>query len=509
MPEPVDDRRRTVVPRWWNVRVAASLGQLDAATTVRVAAPPSPIEGEVEALVLQWQLEPNRFHAANLIDAAITLERPHIASDAAAWILEHGGVSSVSEDLARLVVGGVEVQDSRSVPTPNGRHKAVADYRRSLRAQPRNPILWVEIAREYSALGQTDAARRALNTALALAPNSRHVLRSASRFFLHVHEPDRAHSILLASDALRSDPWLMSAEIVAASATGKESRLLKKSRDLVESGRVHPRHISELASAIGTVEHDAGNRKQVRKLFRHALVAPTENSVAQAGWIERHMPGFDLPDELLATPRAFEAQAWEAVQLGDYEDAISHSLRWAEDEPFATRPVLFGSWVSSMGLGDFVGAAQMAEAARLANASDPRLVALILYCRASAGDLAGAQLLFPELERLVRADETETTRAEWDVVLEADKGLLAFRSGSPVEGRLHYENALQLAARHRLRESAATALVNLAREEALATGQMLDQELLDAAVIAFPQPIRGVVEAFVRRITAPGDRIAR
>ncbi|MGB4592175.1 MAG: hypothetical protein WBI63_00140 [Coriobacteriia bacterium] len=309
-----------------------------------------------------------------------------------------------------------------------------------------------------------------------------------------------AHQILLSSDALESDPWLISAEIVAAGAAGKESRLIKRARRMVESERIHPRHTSELASAIGTLEHEAGNRKQVRRLFGHALLAPTENTVAQASWIERHMPGFEVPDESLRAPRAFEALAWEAVQLNDYDQAVSHSLEWAEDEPFATRPVLFGSWVASMGLGDYTTAAQMTQAARVANPDDPRLVAQLLYALASSNNIQGARELLPELERLTSADGASRTRAEWDVVLEADRGLIAFRTGDSTSGRTHYERALEIAAENRLPESAATALVNYARELYVSSSERMDGALLEAAAAAFPASTRGVVEAFISRI---------
>lgn len=501
MPEPLDDRRRRVVPRWWDVRVAASLGQLDAATAYRVAAPLVPVKGEVEDLLTHWERQPNRFHAAELVDAALALDKPELASDAASWILKNGGVSEISESLARRVIGERTQSDTaRAVPTRLGRQQRVASYRRRLRAEPRNPLLWVELAREYSALGQVDSARRALTIALGLAPNNRHVLRSASRFFLHVHEPDMAHRILLASEALASDPWLISAEIVAAGAAGNQSKLVKKGRQLVESGRFAPLHSSELASAIGTMEHEAGNRKQVRKMFSHALIEPTENAVAQAGWIGRHMTGFDLPEGSLAVPRAFEALAWEAVQEERFDDAVAHALEWAEDEPFATRPVLFGSWVASMGLGDFATAADMAEVARTANPDDPRLVAQLLYCRASMDEMAEARALLPELERLTRLSEGSRTQDEWDVVLEADRGLLAYREGNPEIGRRHYEEAIDLAAKSQLPESVATALVNYAREEARFSGQQFDSDLFDGALKAFPDASRSVVKAFVSRI---------
>ena len=49
--------------------------------------------------------------------------------------------------------------------------------------------------------------------ALQLAPTNRHVLRSASRLFLHLDDSERAYDIIAQSDATVDDPWLIAAEL--------------------------------------------------------------------------------------------------------------------------------------------------------------------------------------------------------------------------------------------------------------------------------------------------------
>jgi hypothetical protein len=53
-------------------------------------------------------------------------------------------------------------------------------------------------------------------TALQLAPQNRHVLRSAARLFLHVGDPECAHDLVARNDATKNDPWLIAAEIAIA-----------------------------------------------------------------------------------------------------------------------------------------------------------------------------------------------------------------------------------------------------------------------------------------------------
>ena len=61
-----------------------------------------------------------------------------------------------------------------------------------LRDWPRNAICWTQLALSYSRLGINKKAERCINIALSLAPHNRYVLRSASRFFVHIDESPRA-----------------------------------------------------------------------------------------------------------------------------------------------------------------------------------------------------------------------------------------------------------------------------------------------------------------------------
>lgn len=506
MAEHVDDRRRQVVPRWWPLRIAASLGQLDAASAHRDPRSPDPASGEIEQLQHDWARDRNALHAAGLVDAALVLGRPEIGSEAAEWLIANGGVSAASIRLAQHVLDpqSTEPTEHAHLLSKQDRIRNVARLRHRLREIPRNPLLWVELAREYSSLGETSATTKALRTAIGLAPNSRFVLRSASRFFLHAHDPELAHVVLLKSPATKSDPWLMAAEIVAAQARQLDSRLVKKAAWCLQSGRYEPRHTSELASALGTLEFKAGARRKVRKLFSQALLNPTENSVAQAAWVGRHMTGFSVPGGSLNAPRAFEARAWEAVLSDDFLDAVDNARDWLADEPFATRPALFGSWVASTALGDHAAAIEFVETARVANPDDPRLIAELLYNRASVGEVGAAEDLLPVLERSIADCPAEPLKGEWDVLVAADRGLIAFRRGEHEVGRTWYAKALEMASAGGLQEFGASALINLAREEArIGARSRVDSVALARAIEAFPPPARSAVAGFVKRIGRP------
>lgn len=503
MASQIDDRRRLVVPRWRPFRISAGLGELNAATQVRVPKAPEPGQDELRALLDDWTRDKNPASAAGLVDAALVFGKPEIGVDAAEWLLTNGGVSDVSLTLARQVLSKTSHQLSGApfLMTTEERCFKISGYRKQLRKMPRDPLLWVDLAREYSILGQPEPASEALRRALALSPGNRFVVRSASRFYLHIRDFDRAHDVLLRAPSLNNDPWLIAAEIVSAQARDKTSRLIRKGRRLLESGHYLPRHVSELASAIGTIEHSAGDWRQVRRLFERALLDPTENAVAQAAWVERHMHNFTVPNTSLSTPRAFEARAWDAVRHDDFGKAVQLSKDWLSDEPFSTRPAFFGSWVAFATLGDYRGALEIMESSAPANPGNPRVIAQILYCKASSGDVEAAAELMPVLERKIRINGSDRSTVEWDVLLHADRGLIAFRRGNLTEGRYYYQTAIDLATNNKLTELAASAFIHLAREEVRVNPSVsLDKHALKRSVDVFPSAVHRIMSKFVQRI---------
>lgn len=505
MSEQVYDRDRRVVPRWRPFRIAAQTGELDPSTLARTPGFPTPAPGEVEALQSDWERHRTPIHAANLVDAALVLGKTELATGAAEWLLSNGAVSSISEELARQVLApAVPARSSGAqIVTISERHRRIAAYRKLLRQVPGDPLLWVDLGLEHTALGQLEAARTALRTALGLAPDNRFVVRSASRLYLHLRDPEQAHSILLRTPRTRRDPWLLAAEIAAADLRGVPSRLVKSGARMLEAGIFSPRHGSELASAVGTVEYAAGKRRKARRYFESALRDPTENAVAQAAWFARQSAAFALPETSLRVPLAFEAGAWVAARESRFDQAVDLAARWRQDEPFATQPYLFGSWVLSYALGNYSAAAHLAQEGMHTNPGNPRIIANALYCEASAGRVDAAVEWLAKLEDAIRKSPGGRSAPEWEIMLLADRGLIAFRKGDSATGRLQYRAAFALASRAGLPQYGASAFINYMREEVIATRAFrLDERSLDQALTHYPPGTREIVGRFVERIVA-------
>src|SRR6266853_6625924 len=140
MPQQIDDTTRQVVPRWRPFAVAASLGVLSESGPSRGPLDASP--GELEQLKRDWNQHRSPFHAMNLIDAAVVLNRPEIASEAARFLLSEPQNELHERSLARFVLGDIPKAAFTSPPelTLQDRYKRIAKARRSLHQHPRNPI---------------------------------------------------------------------------------------------------------------------------------------------------------------------------------------------------------------------------------------------------------------------------------------------------------------------------------------------------------------------------------
>jgi len=113
-------------------------------------------------------------------------------------------------------------------------------------------------------------------------------LRSAACYYTVTGDPERANALLNQSARTPIDPWLAAAEIATATAAFRDSKVAKRAWNSVVHGDFHPTHVSELASAVGTLELKHGNEKRSKKLFRTSLENPNENAVAQAQWVVEH-----------------------------------------------------------------------------------------------------------------------------------------------------------------------------------------------------------------------------
>jgi hypothetical protein len=222
------------------------------------------------------------------------------------------------------------------------------------------------------------------------------------------------------------------------------------------------------------LEH--GPQRRARQLFRKALVAPNENSVAQAEWASRQLGGLEVTDRALMVPRSFEATAKRLQTNGEWDLAVYQGTRWLNDQPFSKDPAIFISYVSSL-TEQYAKAADVLRKSMKVNARDFTMINNLAFALASDNKIEEAA------DVLKGTDYTQATGPE-AVTLAATQGLLLFRMGFADKGRELYRLAMTKAQQIANSNYTLRANLYLAREELLAdtmNAQAVAHEAIAAA----------------------------
>jgi tetratricopeptide (TPR) repeat protein len=484
----LEDRPRQVVPRWRLFE--DTLGRRELAP-IRSGGGPRFTEERVANQVHDWKIHQSFSVAADLVSVALALGLKDVAVDAAQFVIACPNATNLAISVAEIYLNHCGTAPSQTAS--RAPHEPVVDAttklllpsdgiqileihrtRSLLTENPRNPIEWCNLALLFTSLGVLDKANRAMQVALSLAPSNRFVLRSAARFFLHVGDGERAHQILATSPFVRTDPWILSAEIATADAIRKSSKLIRFGLNAIDRERFDNHHSSELISAIGTLECKAGKIRSGRQMIARSLKDPSENAIAQAAWLQRQ---FNLSIDLHSGDVSPEASAWMAWEKAEWSQSLSDTHRWQRDQPFSSRPAEHGSFIASTVLGNYDEAKVFAMAGLRSNPDDVSLVNNFCFAAAMKGDLDEAK------GKLDRVEFAEAKVSESIAIL-ATKGLIAFRKNRLDEGRTFYNAAIQLARRNRDEKSELQARLHLLLEESRHSQERVDAQFDEAERLA-------------------------
>jgi tetratricopeptide (TPR) repeat protein len=458
---------RNVIPRWRRSWDTVSQGELAPGSEAEQR-PAFPVQ-LVDSRIAEWRRVSTIGFATDAISSALILGQPARAKDAAQFVLS---ATTESSRIARQVASRIIDQSTASDPsgsTPGDeKSPSIAEVRSGIRSlrrllvrDPRNAVGWVDLARLYTILGVTEKAERALDAAIQLAPSNRFVLRAASRYFVHSQDPEHAIWILRKSPRMAADPWLLAAEIAISGVAKKESRFVRRGQLILADEGFSPLEVSELASAIATLQMNSGNRRIAKRYFAKSLMQPTENSIAQAEWAARRSSAIAVDPQHLLLPSSHEARAFDSFFAGNWSESLRSAVGWIADEPFSSRSVLFASFVASSMLEDYATSESLLQTTLKAEPDNPRLLNNLAFALASANRLEDAITAF---RRIKAPLASELERAVWL----ATGGLIAFRSAQATEGRRLYNQAIELSHRYGFWYHCVMATVLLAREEVLA-----------------------------------------
>lgn len=464
-----------MVPRWRSLAVTLQSGELATPIKGNVARPELIVQPlELLSRLEKWQLSPSLLTAAELVEICIVEGRELDAVDAARRLvsLDKNAAPLIREQAAKLLTRTGHVRDIS--PELKSSLKATSGARVMTRVHPHDPMAWVELALEQTIRGSGAAAERSMLVALQLAPHNRHVLRAASRLYLHRDDPDRAFATIAKNAATRGDPWLIASEVALAQVADRTSRFLKHGSNMLSDRHFHPRQITELAGAIATEELVHGNRKKSKRWFTQSLEDPTGSALAQGEWATSAFGGGGLVSEarLNSTFENDEARAYHLFRMRRFQQVREACDRWSDNDPFSVRPFEFGATAAGI-VEDFEVSLAFAKRGLGIRPTLPNLLNAEAFAAASLGRTEEAAAALDKIN-------TNDAPKVQQLIALANRGLVAFRSGDEVTGRVFYARAVDGFRGDGALEMAARAKVYLARE-AMLIGATDWQDLLKEA----------------------------
>lgn len=329
--------KRLLFPRWRLFHNAKNFDEINHISNERHVE-----EEQIDYLnaVEEWKASNNLENAIELCASAIVHGQFYDAKEAALFILD---TRSSSKSVIAMAEKALNPNQKIEEPKLDNHRACIANLRKKIHRSPINPILWLDIAFLYSTCGQNHKAERAIKNALVLAPHNRFIVRCAARFFIHVNKIPEARRCVEKYRFLKQDPWVLAVELSISLEQRKISKYLKLSKNAIEKKQISPFNSSELASTLGDMEMVYGSNKKAKKLFHHSLEDPTDNSVAQAQWVEnRHKLGISLGDDITD----YEAKYYKFHESGEWVEAMRSAEEWAKYEPYSTRSYAYMSYVA-------------------------------------------------------------------------------------------------------------------------------------------------------------------
>lgn len=428
MPGFIKNDNRNIVPRWRSFRDTVRTGELNSTAVTGSRTHALVAADFLSARLADWKTNKTVGHASDLVGAGVALDRRPEVAEAARFLLRtDSNASRWSQELARDALGISSNTDSDALPSDPAHlekmlRARVRSFREMLRIEPNDPIAWVELARNHAALGNAHKAHRSILSALRLARHNRFVLRSSARFLLHCEKADLAHSIVLKAESTPYDPWLVAAELAIGCIRGGRPKLVKTARRMLAEQSIPEAHLSELASALATLELQSGSYNRAKKLFRRSLIEPTENSLAQVIWVSERYAVIDSLGEYQSVTNMYEARALRALQQGDWGGCWDPCKSWYYYQPFSRRPCILGSFVVATALEKYALGAWFAELGLTANPTDFMLLNNFAFAAAQCDRVEEAK------QKLSRVDRASLSRRD-AAVFKATSGLVSFRDG--------------------------------------------------------------------------------
>jgi len=438
--------KRLVIPRWRDFKDTAKSGELN---KQKVKESPVIPDLSIDNQIDNWNKQKSVINAIELVNSAFVINKKENALEAAKFIIENcDDQNHPSFRISKLILNSPN-ENVNIISSPAESFEAlnlkiqrkIQEKRKRLSVYPNNSLLWIDLARWYTVIGNIYKAEKCIKTAIQLSPQNIFIIRSAVRFFIHKARYDKekedslayALQLIRKNPATKIDPWLMATEISLCQYLDKTSNLMKAGFSLIEAKKFSPFSLSELTAALATVElrYDANKSK---RLFKTSLIDPNENTVAQAQWATNIVG--DLPN--LTNFNSYEASSFENLYLENWNQSFDEALNWLVDQPFSLEPAGHASHLASSVIDNNQLAIQICEFGLRSNPHAFILLNNKAYCHAVERNIFEAERTFNQIN-------INSLSTEEKIIYTATKGLIHCMKGNTDYGISLYNEAEDLA----------------------------------------------------------------
>lgn len=361
---------------------------------------------------------------------------------------------------ARKILGINQNQDVIKANNPPRKeifgHK-IGQLRALCREFPRDAFIWSDIGFCYAVLGRDDDAKKCLTVAINLAPNSALVVRAYARFLVHLGEYEEALQRIQRLHGLRTDPLILSVDIAIRERFKLGGIQVREARKFVGDESFHPARLSELRSALGTLEFNSGRSHRAKKLINESLKCASENAVTQAIWL-RDSKDFSLDFDIESLSPEAEAQAIEYYFAENYDLSVNSLIAFYAYQPFSDSPLVDATYIRTFCQNDPKGALKLGKEFSIDKTNSFSVRNNLTVAAILTNDITLAE------EFLAQVFPSELSGTETNIHL-ATTGLFAFKIGAPEQGRALYDRAIDYFKTNKNRNAQARALYYYALAE--------------------------------------------
>lgn len=430
---------RQLIPRWHTSRKASAL-QFPNLQKFSSKQPELLLDPWLSEARLEWRRTRSVLSAAEL-NASLDLHNMTNDTDyidTRSFLLDN--LDKVPSGLADALTNSLKYagDDSYYSTSVLKVRSIISRLKKLLSEHPRDWLTWSDVAFYYALLGEDERALHCLKISSNACPENAYIIRSHARFLVHLGKPEEALFLLKKSGAIKTNPLIASGALAISEAFDLPSVSVSSCKRLIKNYSGDPAYSSDLLASLGTIEFRNGNSRKAKEYFAITFKNPSENALAQYGWLH-HKHGFNASVETeMLLSRSIESQVNRLYVQKDFLGCRSKLIELHRFQPFTDAPLTDAGYISLLGLEDPDFVIELSQNRSSYQAMSFGELNNFIVAKLVLNDLSEVDGLLDLLAEKVRKDQASDHRG----VFLATAGMFMFKVGNTEQGRFLYQEAI-------------------------------------------------------------------